>query len=61
MKFILTFKTPDVLEQVLGDYLEEDDIPQEIMNTAVKFIEYDEFIRIEFDTESNTATVLPIT
>jgi len=54
MKFILTFKTPDVEDQIENIK----DIPsvQAILN---KFLEYDEYIEIEFDEETQTARVIP--
>lgn len=57
MKFCLTFKTPDVLEQL--DYetftLEES---YKIQEFAKKFIKYGEYITVEFDTEKQTAKVI---
>jgi len=33
---------------------------QELKEQLRKFVEYDEYVRIEFDTEAGTATVLPL-
>jgi len=33
---------------------------RELKDKLGKFIEYDEYVRIEFDTETQTATVLPV-
>ena len=53
MKFQLTFKTPDVLDQIDGPGKSS-----VCIKTAKKFIEYDEYINIEFDTDTGTAVVL---
>jgi hypothetical protein len=86
MKFVLAFKTPDVLDPALDtvravgcgapecgddgspgccidcermeDNARED--AMEIRNTAELFVEYGEYIRIEFDTDTKTATVLKV-
>jgi hypothetical protein len=57
MKFILSFKTPDVLDAALEEHNDDCDA---IEQTAEKFIKYGECISIEFDTEEGTATVLPV-
>jgi len=67
-KFTLTFKTPDVLEQI-GELLDSqcqlldpeslDKITDESINVARKFVEYDECITVEFDTETATCRVIP--
>lgn len=57
MKFRLTFKTPDVLDQV--DDLDCDTkIWKECVKTASMWMEHDEYITIEFDTETTTAIVV---
>lgn len=53
-KFILFFKTNDVLDQI-----EDDENVEENKDFARKFLEWDEYIRIEFDPKNGTATVLP--
>lgn len=84
MKFQLTFKTPDVLDQIIEkqsnhcdnhidrDYDSDDcNLCDEVDNRsseniaaieecAEKFIRYSEYITIEFDTETKTATVVPL-
>lgn len=55
MKFILMFKTPDVLDQL--DAVPED-VGVEIARTVARYVKYGEYIRVEFDTETQTATVL---
>ena len=57
MKFIATFKDPDYM--VSGDYGPEVAAQKKILkNLLGKFLEYDEYIRIEIDTETKTARVL---
>ena len=75
MKFKVTLKDPDgffdgvqdaVTQQLLILDLPEDerealhDVKQEkIMEFIDKWVKYSEYVTIEFDTEANTATVLP--
>lgn len=69
MKFILTFKTPNALDQSIVDSLpeaegldqeEQDKLWYEVETLAEKFVEYKEYITIEFDTKTGTATVIPL-
>jgi len=76
MKFTITFKTPDAMDDAIKDavFAESDcdcglcpkcrEIRREneppIRAVAEKFIEYGEYVYIELDTETGTATVLPI-
>lgn len=56
MKFKLTFKTPDVLEQLCFQY---DGIDEEELDEFFsRFIRYRELIDVEFDTEKATAKVV---
>lgn len=55
MKFSLTFKTPDVTDQLNDIEDAEDRAKAESM--VEKFLEYGEYITVEFDTESQSATV----
>jgi hypothetical protein len=57
MKFTLHFKTPDILEQI-EDL--EDSEKEKAYEIARKFVEYSEYITVEFDTESKTAVALKI-
>jgi len=52
MKFTLSFKTPDVMDQLTVDQHEE---AEEVIK---KFVQYSEYITVEFDTELKTATVM---
>jgi len=54
MIFQLTFKTPEVEDQI------ENPLSLEIENILAKYIEYGEYITIEFNTESNIATVVEL-
>lgn len=82
MKFQLSFKTPDAVDQALSEHLDthcenhEDhdfncdlcldlenrscDIIQEILATTEKFLHHGELIKIEFDTETQTAVVIKL-
>ena len=56
MSVTLTFKTPDVLDQLDGLYDEDElEVVTEVLN---KFIKYGEYINVEFDIDSCTAKVL---
>lgn len=59
MKFQVTFKTPDAVQYAL-DELPADADWESAQKVLDKFVEYNEYVRIEFDTETNTATVLPV-
>lgn len=54
MKFNLCFKMPDVLDQITSQ--SETELTA-ALKLARKYIEYGEYVRIEFDTETQTATV----
>jgi hypothetical protein len=58
MKFQVTFKSPDALHYALrnvhADYIVE------CHDVLDKFVEYSEVVKIEFDTEEKTATVLTV-
>lgn len=58
MKFTVSFKTPDALDDVLVDYSHADH--QVMREVGEKFIQYGEYLNVEFDTEKQTATVLPV-
>ena len=56
MKFIVTLKDPDGLDQSLADYPEGK--REKMKALAEKFLDYGEYINVEFDTEKKTAKVL---
>lgn len=58
MKFHITFKTPDAVDYAVDEHGQE--FKEEIKETAQKFVRYGELVTIEFDTETQTATVLPV-
>lgn len=59
MKFALTFKTPNVTDR-LDELCETEDERNEAKEFASKFVEYDEYVLVEFDTETGTAVVNPL-
>lgn len=75
MKLIITFKDPDTAmdarNEAVKEQLRESNLPegeQELLHEARyaklkeftdKWLEYDEYISVEFDTEAGTAVVLP--
>jgi len=59
MKFTVTFKTPDAVQHAL-DELPADADWESTQKVLDKFVEYNEYVRVEFDTEKGTATVLPL-
>jgi len=58
MRVRLTFKHPDVTFDALESVKENDDEHSKMEYTFMKFIEYDEYLVVEFDTEAKTATVI---
>ena len=68
MKFKLTFKTPNATDAINDqldceyndDSEERKELKEAMEDVAEKFVEYDEYITIEFDTDGQTATVLPL-
>jgi hypothetical protein len=56
MKFVLTFKTPDAVEDALAEC--SDSERQTAERLTDKFFKYGEYADIEIDTEAGTATVL---
>jgi len=74
MKFKVTFKSPDAVYQSAIDaagsatqnivddeerHQAYDDVRHELEEFADKWVRYGEYITIEFDTDANTATVIP--
>lgn len=56
MKFTVTFKTPDAVHYATEDM--DEDQRAEAQRVASLFVKYGEVVRIEFDTDKETATVL---
>jgi hypothetical protein len=74
MKFLVTFKDPDgvyeSLEQAAGDSVAAIEDPEEqealkevraakMRDFMEKWVEYEEYVTIEFDTVAKTAVVVP--
>lgn len=57
MKYRLTFKTPDIQDQVLLDSLEEDE-HEKLRALLDKYVSFGEYVNIELDTEAQTAKVV---
>lgn len=55
MKFTISMKNPEALHYALEDLPEED--REEARAFAEQYIEWGEYLRVEFDTEAKTATV----
>ena len=60
MKFSITFKTPDAVEEAIYDHTYDDNKQEEMRALTDKFVRYGELITVEFDTETGTATVVPV-
>ena len=58
MKFTVTFKTPDAVDEAISELPEEDQ--QEAREACEAFFEYDEYVQVEVDTKKTTCTVLPV-
>lgn len=65
MKFQVQFKTPDALRYAITDAcckvaIEKREALLDSLNyTANRYVRYSECITVEFDTETQTATVVP--
>lgn len=75
MKFIVTIKDPDVFADAVQEAvtaevralnLDEDEAEavierrtEKVNDILERWVEYGEYIRVEFDTDAKTATVLP--
>jgi len=57
MKIRISFKTPDAVDYAI-EHLDEN-VRNEIKEDLATWIKYGESIKIEFDTDEKTATVLP--
>ncbi len=59
MKVRLIFKTPDVLDQLTNTY-EDEDTAERVAESLKQWIKFSEIIVVEFDVETNTATVVNV-
>jgi hypothetical protein len=58
MKLKLSFKCPDVVDMALEDVPEDE---QDAARAACKkWVEYDEYLHVEIDTETGECTPLPV-
>ena len=76
MKLTISFKDPDALSDMIDDAVEkevsalnlsteeaeevENIRRQKVSDKLSRWVEYGEYIRIEFDTDAGTASVLPV-
>lgn len=58
MKFRLTFKTPDVTFNALENV--DEDKQEEVKELIEKYVKYDEYLTVEFDTEDKTCVPVPV-
>lgn len=62
MKLQINFKTPDATYYPLKEF-KQDHTPEELEsmeNLIKRFVKYDEYVKIEFDTQSQTAKVIQL-
>jgi len=57
MKFNLTFKTPDVMDELVSDTELTAEDREKAAAFASQWVTYREYVTIEFDTKTKTATV----
>ena len=55
MRFSLTFKTPDVIDQLQDEC--DPEAMEKVHSFLERFVEFGELITIGFDTDAQTATV----
>lgn len=64
MKVRFQFKTPEVVDNAIGDILENQNLDssetQHIRNLASKFVRHEEFVKLELDTETGFMEVLRV-
>lgn len=72
MKFAITFKSPDAFDYAITEAVKEyeksrelteeqfDEADEYLREFASKWVEWSEYITIEFDTELGTATVVKL-
>jgi len=59
MKFRITFKTPDAIQEFLDGYDGEDDY-EDVTLFIREYVTYGEYVRLEFDTKTKTVKVLKV-
>jgi len=66
MKFTVTFKCPDAVQEAIdmalkwSDDPEDDDLRDACEDVSEKFVQWGEMVTVEFDTDGQTARVLPV-
>ncbi len=61
MKFQVMFKSPDALQDAIMDIVGvDDDLAEELETFAEKWVKYNEYITVEFDTKADTAVVVKV-
>jgi hypothetical protein len=66
MKFIVTFKCPDAVQEAIDYALEDsessdnDELRASYEDLTRKFVMFGEMVTVEFDTNEQTAKVLPV-
>ena len=60
MQFRVSFKTPDAITDALSHLQEstDDENYEQALEFARKFVKYDEYLTVEFDTDAGTCTVV---
>ncbi len=62
MKLQVSFKTPDAAYYPLKEFKQDHCLEEfdKMENLIQKFVKYDEYVTIEFDTQSQTAKVIQL-
>lgn len=58
MLFRLTMKTPDALQHAIEDATDDSDARIKMEDLASEWMEYGEYITVEFDTDKKTCVVV---
>lgn len=59
MKFTVTFKNPDAVDYAISDIAPTEKVAKEMKKATLPWVQWGEYITVEFDTESGEATVVP--
>lgn len=60
MQITLTFKMPDVLDQIRDQVGSDNGQDEAVINTCRKWIKYDEYVYLDVDTKAGTVKVREI-
>lgn len=58
MKIRLTFKTPDAMSEALESV--DEDMQDSVKDLISSWVEYGEYLTVEFDTENKTCVPVPV-